>query len=176
MNDIFGNTVYMAQDALVDALKKLFDGKTYSGQNGRKPLGIYKQNLPIPADSNNDQNADDDDVDTEAAAAPFIVVKVAGSSVSSPSQPQTAEIMLTICCYDTGTDRQGSLDVINIQEDIKQRFCSSPRFGGPFCVLMPLVFALQVDDTYPYYFGNAVFDITAPAMTQENDKEIEALI
>lgn len=176
MERIFGNTVYMAQDALVEALKELFEGKTYSGQRGRKALNIYKQDLPIPAAANNDRNADDDDVDTEAAAAPFIVVKVTGSAVNGPSQPQTAEIMLTICCYDLGTERQGGLDVINIQEDIKQRFCSSPRFGGPFTVTMPMVFALQVDDTYPYYFGNAIFDITAPAMTQENDKEVEELI
>lgn len=164
-----GATVYMAQDALIEELKQLFAGKTYCGQEGDKELTFFKQDLPLPSDN-------DDDADTDAAAAPFIVVKVTGSAVESLSKPQTAEVTLTICCYDPGRDRKGSLDVINIQEDIKQHFCSTPWFGGPFTVALPMVFALQTDDTHPYYFGNALFDITAPALTPERNKEIEGFV
>lgn len=50
-------------------LEELFTGKKYNGQQGRKPLKIYKQDLPVPEDY-------DADVDTDAAAAPYIVAGI----------------------------------------------------------------------------------------------------
>ena len=58
-----GRTPGLCQDALVEMLEELFRGRTYNGQQGMKPLKVYKQDLPIPEDN-------DEDVDTDQACAP----------------------------------------------------------------------------------------------------------
>ena len=45
---IGGMTAQMCQDALIQTLQELFAGERYNGQKGRKPLKIYRQDLPIP--------------------------------------------------------------------------------------------------------------------------------
>lgn len=59
-----GRTPQLCQDALIEMLEELFTGKKYNGQQGRKPLKIYKQDLPVPEDY-------DADVDTDAAGGPL---------------------------------------------------------------------------------------------------------
>ena len=57
-----GRTPQLCQDALIETLEELFAGKKYNGQQSRKELKIFKQDLPVPEDY-------DADVDTDAAAA-----------------------------------------------------------------------------------------------------------
>lgn len=162
-----GRTPQLCQDALIEMLEELFKGKKYNGQEGRKELAIYKQDLPIPEDN-------DVDADTDAAASPYIVVQMASGEIPDNDSPQLVEFSLIICCYDTGVAREGYQDVANIKEDIIQRVCSAPYFGGAFTILKPIAWALQIQDTAPYYFGNCILTCTAPAMTQ--DTELEELL
>jgi hypothetical protein len=155
-----GKTPQLCQDALIEMLEKLFEGKKYNGQEGRKPLKIYKQDLPIPEDN-------DIDADTDKAAAPYIVCQMTGGSIPNDDSPQTVEFSLVICCYDTGKQRLGYQDVANIKEDIVQRICTAPYFGGIFTILKPISWAMQNDDTTPYYYGAIAITCTAPAMTQD---------
>ena len=162
-----GRTPQLCQDALVDMLEELFEGKKYNGQQGRKELKIYKQDLPIP-------QSDDADVDTDKAEAPYIVVRMTGGQIEDDDSPQTVDFSLIVCAYDTGLGREGWQDVANIKEDIVQRVCTRPYFGGAFTILKPVVWAMQQDDTHPYYFGACTLTCTAPAMTQ--DTELEGLV
>jgi len=155
-----GQTAQLCQDALIEALEELFAGKKYNGQEGRKLLKIFKQDLPIPEDN-------DVDVDTDEANAPYIVVRMTGGEIADDDGPQTVEFGLVICTYDTGIRREGYQDVANIKEDIVQRVCSAPYFGGAFTILKPVTWAMQQDDTAPYYFGACNLICTAPALTQD---------
>lgn len=155
-----GRTPQLCQDALIEMLEELFKGKKYNGQGGRKPLAIFKQDLPIPEDT-------DDDVDTDRSHAPYIVVEMSGGEVKDDDSTQMVEFSLVICAYDTGLKREGWQDVTNIKEDIIQRVCSAPYFGGVFTILKPIAWALQEDDTHPYYYGACVLTCTAPAITQD---------
>lgn len=144
-----GRTPQLCQDALIEMLKELFAGKLFCGQEGRKALKIYKQDLPIP-------QSDDADVDTDKAEAPYIVVRMTGGQIEDDDSPQTVDFSLIVCAYDTGLDREGWQDVANIKEDIIQQVCKAPYFGGAFTVLKPITWALQEDDTHPYYFGACI--------------------
>lgn len=162
-----GRTPQLCQDALIEMLEELFTGKKFNGQEGRKPLKIYKQDLPIP-------ESNDTDVDTDASYAPYIVVRMTGGEIPDDNSPQTVGFNLIVCAYDTGIQREGYQDVANIKEDIIQRVCSAPYFGGSFTILKPIAWAMQQDDTNPYYFGACNLTCTAPAMTQ--DTELEGLL
>lgn len=162
-----GQTPQLCQDALVEMLQELFEGRKFTGQEGRKALTIYKQDLPVPEDN-------DRDVDTDEACAPYIVVQMSGGQIADDKSPQVVEFSLVICTYDTGLARDGFQDVANIKETIIQRVCSAPYFGGAFTILKPIAWALQQDRTDPYYFGAITLNCTAPAMTQ--DTELEELL
>lgn len=123
-----GQTPQLCQDALIEMLRELFAGKKYNGQEGRKPLAIFKQDLPIPEEN-------DVDADTDVAHAPYIVVRMTGGEIADDKSPQTVEFSLIICAYDTGIERAGFQDVANIKEDIVQRACTAPYFGGAFTIL-----------------------------------------
>ena len=99
---------------------------------------------------------------------------MSGGTVKNDDGPQEVEFSLIICAYDEGLERDGYQDVANIKEDIIQRLCTRPYFGGCFTVLKPIAWAMQNDDTHPYYFGACNLVCTAPAMTQ--DTELEELL
>ncbi len=162
-----GQTPQLCQDALIEMLQELFKEKRFTGQEGRKPLKVYKQDLYIP-------EGIDEDVDLDIACAPYIVVSMTGGEILDANSPQKVEFSLVICVYDAGTKRVGFQDVSNIKEDIVQRCCSAPYFGGIFTILKPIAWAIQQDPTPPYYFGALTLTCTAPAMTQ--DRELERLI
>lgn len=155
-----GRTPQLCQDALCEMLEELFEGKKFNGQEGRKPLTIYKQDLPVTEDN-------DIDADTDKSYAPYVIVQMTGGDIPGEDKTQMVNFSLIICCYDTGMKREGYQDVANIKEDIIQRVCAQPYFGGAFTILKPIVWALQVDDTSPYYFGACTLTCTAPAMTQD---------
>lgn len=159
-----GRTPTLCQNALIEVLEDLFAGKKYSGQQSRKPLKFFKQDLPVPEEN-------DYESDTDSACAPYVVVKMAGGEIKDDDEPQSVDFELIICAYDVGKERAGAQDVCNIKEDIIQRICSAPYFGGIFTVLKPIVWALQTDDTYPYYFGVVKFSCTAPALPCGNGLE-----
>ncbi len=75
--------------------------------------------------------------------APYIVVRMTGGEIADDKSPQTVEFSLIICAYDTGIERDGFQDVANIKEDIVQRACTAPYFGGAFTILKPIAWALQ---------------------------------
>ena len=87
-----GRTPQLCQDALIEMLKELFAGKLFCGQEGRKALKIYKQDLPIP-------QSDDADVDTDKAEAPYIVVRMTGGQIEDDDSPQTVDFT-----FDNGTE------------------------------------------------------------------------
>ena len=162
-----GRTPELCQDALIEFMEELFEGRKYNGQEGRKPLTVYKQDLPTPEDN-------DIDADTDAAASPYIVVQMTNGTIPDDDSTQMVDFSLVICCYDTGKAKEGYQDVTNIKELIIQRLCTHPYFGGAFTVVKPIAWALQVQDTAPYYFGAVNFTCTAPAMTQ--DTELKELL
>lgn len=62
---ITGYTSEMCQQAMMDELEELFRDMKFTGQEGEKPLKIYKQFLPTQTDN-------DDDIDTNDAMYPCI--------------------------------------------------------------------------------------------------------
>ena len=161
---IAGFTTAMMQDALCDELRNLFDGRKFNGQGGLKALKVFRQNLPIDTGL-------DEDTDTDAAASPYIVVLLEGGKIYNPKDAKVVSTTLTVCCYDEGNERDGFRDVQNILEAIEQHFCVKPFFGGAFTVLKGhehyFEDALQMDDTWPYYFGALSFDVSVPVPVPE---------
>lgn len=73
---ITGYTSEMCQQAMIEELEELFRDMKFNGQEGEKPLQIFKQFIPTPTD-------DDDDVDTNASRFPCIIVSKTSGEVAT---------------------------------------------------------------------------------------------
>lgn len=160
MSETTGFTARMMQRALCEEMENLFADEKYSGQESRKHLRLFQQKIPIPTD-------DDEDTDTNESFPPYILVMLDGGTIPNKDSPQIVSTTLVICCYDTETEREGYQDVINITERIIQHFSAKPFFGGAFTVLCEtgkeITWAIQEDDTAPYYYGAVNLFISTPA-------------
>ena len=87
---ITGYTSEMCQQAMMDELEELFRGMMFTGQEGEKPLKIYKQFLPTQTDN-------DDDIDTNDAMYPCIIVIESSGEVDNDHDPQLVLMQLVIC-------------------------------------------------------------------------------
>lgn len=159
---IKGYTPRMCQEAMIDALKELFKGKKFIGQEGRKELKFFIQDLPITDEY-------DRDSDVDRASAPYIVVQLNGVTIRDENSPAEVDMSLVICAYDTSLERAGYFDVVNIAQDIMQRFRSRPYYGGAFTVPPPMYFKTQMDDTSPYYYGAVALVATCPIINEETE-------
>ena len=164
---ITGYTSEMCQQAMIDELKELFRGMMFTGQEGEKPLKIYKQFLPTQTDN-------DDDIDTNDAMYPCIIVIESSGEVNNDHDPQLVLMQLVICSYDRGIDRQGYVETVNIKEAIMQHFKRKPVFGGAFEVGYPRKWELSDDDMDHYYWG--IVNLICKTPNALKNEEVEALI
>ena len=85
---ITGYTSEMCQQAMIDELKELFRDMKFTGQEGEKPLKIFKQFIPSPTD-------DDDDVDTNRSNFPCIIVSRTSGEVVNEKDPQLVSMLIS---------------------------------------------------------------------------------
>jgi len=157
-----GGTPRLCQKALAEELEALFDGKKYNSPTGKKAVSIYQQEAPIP-------QGIDADADTEDAPTPFVIVRTEEGTIKDDDSPQIIEFSIILCSYDDSNARAGWQDVVNMRETIIQHLCSRPYFGDAFTVEKPIKWAMQQDDTHPYYYGVITLTCTAPALTQDTE-------
>lgn len=158
--ETFARTPYMAQLAMNEALEKLFQGRKFCGQQERKPLRFFAQEIPVAVEG-------DEEADTDAAYAPYIVTKVTGFNSPEGAEPMGVEMTLVVCAFDISNERQGYRDVLNICTEVVQRFRAMPAFGGACTVQGEINVAISQDDTHPYYFAAIRMDTTTHNMTMD---------
>lgn len=157
------------QNALVTDLLQLFAGETFASSTGDpRPLRVYSQEVPPMAGW--------DEADRqEEAPEPYIIVRLLEGSIADADSPQEVSVILVICLYDAGEQRQGHRDILHVIARIIERYGEnrvvrpSPDLtgGSPFTAQYPIKWALQEDDTRPYYFGGVSLNFETPAIRQE---------
>lgn len=105
----------------------------------------FSQNIPI--------RVDDDQVDDPY---PYIIVRVESGKMAGESAHEI-KVRMVIGIFDDSMDREGHKDVLNIIQKIYERFIKNPVLVNNFIMKddeqNPFLWALQDEDTYPYYFG-----------------------
>lgn len=157
------------QEALVEDLLQLFEGETFASSAGEpRPLRVYPQETP-PMGGWDETDRQED------APEPYLIVRLLEGSIADPDSPQIVSVVLVICLYDAGDQRQGHRDVLHVVARIVERYgenrvvrpSADGTGGAPFTAQYPIKWALQEDDTRPYYFGGVSLTFEAPAVRQE---------
>lgn len=134
-------TIKYLQDALIEVLKKEFTGyKLVNQQENLVNFNIYPNSLPEKKRENDENHF------------PFFITKVINGKIESMNDDETVIILILIGIFDDNDNNQGNKEIINIIEKCKN-FLMNSRFIQGYELIYPLEWAIQEEDTKPYYYG-----------------------
>lgn len=156
------------QSELADELKEILaDFRLKNPQGEIVGINIFEQLLPMPEPL--DQGKIDPqllenglvDEQTYLDPYPYIIVKIEDGEIKDENSAQMVNIELHIGIYEPDYDKQGHKDILNIVAKIYERFAKMPVLNGKYTIQYPFLWALQEEETYPFYFGGIglIFEI-----------------
>lgn len=140
------------QDALVADLQKLLKNRRYkTPDGGTAALSVFSQNLPKRV------SEDDDD------PFPYIIARIDSGDIDTQTDPYKVAVFLLIGIFDDDAKNQGHRAVLEIMEVIQQHYEETPLLDGQFTFTDPFHWALQDEESYPYFFGGVEVNFALPA-------------
>ena len=143
----------LLQDALVEDIAELFKNRQYTSPHIENAcLQVFSQNLPKR------ESEEDDD------PFPYVIVRLDGGSIESQTAPYKVSVLLLVGIFDDDPANQGHRAVLEIFEELQRHYEETPLVARQFIFDDPFEWALQDEESYPYFFGAArlSFKVTAP--------------
>ena len=158
------------QSELADELRKILaDFRLKNPKGETSSINIFEQLLPMPKPSDRMEIAPEllenglVEEQTDPDPYPYILVRTQDGEIENEDSAQKVNLALLIGIYDPDYSKQGHKDILNIIAKIYERFAKMPVLNGKYIIQYPILWALQDEETYPYYFGgmNLTFEIAA---------------
>lgn len=148
-------------DAVVEDLRELFRHHRLHNSLGiDQEVRVFPQDVPI-------REGDDEGTDPEAPPEPYITVRLQEGQLPGFGEQQTITVVIGICVYDPDINRQGYRDVLHIINEIMLRYGANGVVGRRYEAQYPIKWAVQEDDTHPYYFGAVGLRFEGPVICRE---------
>lgn len=142
----------LLQDAMVVDLQDLFKNRRYKTPGGGDAaLSVFPQNLPKR------ESEDDDD------PFPYIIARIDSGDIETQTDPCKVSVFILIGVYDDDVKNQGHRAVLEIMEVIQQHYEETPLLDGQFTFTDPFHWALQDEESYPFFFGGIEITFSVPA-------------
>ena len=143
---LYDDLIAEVEDILKDVVTKNTAGEDVVGVKG------YKYRLPLIT-------ADDED---ESQFFPYFIVRLSGGKTEDDDSPWlvTADILLGVCENDK--DVPGHEHIMVMIQRITDRFVAEPLLNKKFRAEQDIEWAVQDEDTYPFYFGGVEIKFIVP--------------
>lgn len=155
-------TPLLFQRALMEEMKELAAGMIFHvpGKETMEPLNVYGQALPVPGIRTHTADYDMGTMDyrdtgeTDAVfKCPWCLVKIMNGSIPEINGPQQVEVGICFGIYNNSDKNQGHMEILNLIQRVYERFAVNPILAGQYTCQGSFEWALQEEDTYPYFFG-----------------------
>lgn len=146
------------QHALRRELETLFPEECYAPADDSgelRKISVFEQQLPEPPED-------------EDEPAPYIIVRLLKGEIDDPDSPHRVSVVLIICIRDDTEENSGHAAVMNVIDKITHRFLREPLLDRRYEAVLPLNWALQDEDTAPYYIGGVEMSFEIPAVRRED--------
>ena len=121
---------------------------------------VYEQNLPI----RQDEDAPD--------PMPHVIVRLETGQDNGGVEPQEVFVILRIGYFDDDAENNGHKGVLGIIQKIQERFMKEPMLAKQFYFMHdeqhPFNWALQDEESFPYFFGAASMTFATAAIRKED--------
>lgn len=121
-------------------------GETVTGVKG------YEQMLPIVMDDEED----------ESQFFPYFIAKINEGKTEDDDKPWIVTADILLGCYDDSKNANGHRSILNMIQRICDRFAKEPLMNNKFRAEPDIEWALQNEDTYPFYFGGVEIRFNIP--------------
>ena len=140
------------QDALVADIENLFKNRLYKDPDGKAaPVSVFAQNLPKR------ESEDDED------PFPYIIVRLLDGDIENQTAAHKVNVILLVGIFDDDLANQGHRQVLEMLELMQLRFEEEPLLADHYTINDPFEWALQDEESYPYFFGAAKANFNLPA-------------
>lgn len=100
--------------------------------------------------------------DDEEDPFPYIIVRIDSGGIDTQTDPHKVVVLLVIGIYDDDEQNNGHEAVLEIIERIQRHYEETPALKE-FVFTDPFGWALQDEESYPYYYGAVNLTFNAPA-------------
>lgn len=167
---------HFLQDDLKTELEAIFEHFYLKDPNGRtSKIHVYEQSLPIPEaddipDTVTDLELEEGTYNAQAKEMPFpyILVRVQEGIIEKIDGDQAVDVNLLIGVYNHDRRNQGHKDVMNIIQKIYERFAKNAILANRYECVMPMEWALQEEESYPYFFGGMALRFETASIRRED--------
>lgn len=166
-------TEFFLQEKLEDELKKIFKEDRFPSRGGEMTgLSVYGQFLPI-TDAGQEEASQEElenglpNERVEEIPVPYIQVILPDGKVNTANKPGTTNVLLYLCAYDNGKEREGYQYILNMIHRICERFQKNSAMGKYRCG-EEILWELSEYDDHPYYFGAVAMEFQIPAIVKED--------
>lgn len=150
-------TATMLQEEIVKELEAIFHGDLFKNSLGEYvKLNVYEQQLPI--------REDEDSPDP----MPYITVRIETGSTKSGTDPQEVLVTLLFGYFDDSPENNGHKGVLGMIQKVHERFEKQPMLANQFMFQDPFDWALQDEESFPYFFGAASMTFKTAAIRKED--------
>ena len=132
---------------------KKADGTTVIGATG------YRQQLPRIVQ-------DDEDTDQ---FFPYFIVRIETGHTPSDNEPWDVTVDILLGIFDDDTQNDGHVVIADMIQKITDYFVAYPLLDHKYRALQDMDFALQDEDTYPYFFGGIEMKFWVQKAQREDD-------
>ena len=162
--DIRARTPLLLQEELVKEMGKITEGMQFvkpKDKGKRVPLNIFPQSLPIPRGGSltpviqECETIDymDEEMNEPVFNCPWCVVKIGTGEIPGINEMQNVNVAVCFGIFDDDTRNQGHQDILNLIQKTYERFAVNPILAGQYTCTGSFEWALQEEDTFPYFFG-----------------------
>lgn len=165
---------FLQDDLKVELKKVLKNFKLKDPQGNLSEINIFLQNLPMPEAQEQDdipmellENGLVDEI-TNKDPYPYIIIRIGDGEIKDEISAQSVSTDLIIGIYDDSYEKQGHKDILNIIHDIYERFAKMPVLNRQYIIQYPILWTLQEEESYPYYFGGMHLSWELAAIRRED--------
>ncbi len=148
------------QRELVEEVEKILQDIQTKNTAGETVAGVkgYEQRLPVVT-------SDEED---ESQFFPYFIVKLSDGKTQDDNNPWIVTTDILLGCYDDSKKADGHRHIMNMVQRICDRFAAEPLMNNKFRAEQDMEWALQDEDTYPFYFGGVEIRFNIPKIGSTN--------
>lgn len=153
------STPVFFQEDLKNEIENIFSSDRFLDSEGnRVPLNVYEQQLPVLKD------------EYSADPIPYALVRLENGSTDEKKWDGNNKVFVTILIGLINRDEEndGHKDILNVIWKIYERFSKNPMLAGKYMFNEPFQWALQDEESFPYFFGAASLTFNIPAIRRED--------
>ncbi len=100
---------------------------------------------------------------------PYVLVRpLEGNITGEKTDPQKVSMYLLVGVYDGDMDNRGKRHVLNVINDICERFLKDPVLAGKYYADSEMTWVMDDDEEYPYHYGALWMTFNIPVFRRED--------